>query len=84
MSHSKAWESPRSVMTIKPEFFALPAIGRDPHFGLSRSTYYDLERRGLLRLARLRKPGNIRGRVMVPFPAVLDLLRRMGGDAAAI
>lgn len=58
----------------QPEFFPLPQKGPDPYFGLSRSSYYDLERRGLLALKRLRKPGNKRGRVLIPFGATLALI----------
>ena len=61
----------------RPEFFALPSRGGDPYFGLSRSLYYDLERQGLLHLVRLRKPGNQRGRVLVPYAAVHALLDRL-------
>lgn len=64
----------------QPEFFTLPTIGPDPHFGLSRSSYYDLERRGLLRLVRVRKPGNIRGRVLVPFQEASALIRRLSAQ----
>jgi hypothetical protein len=58
----------------QPEFFTLPQRGSDPFFGLSRSMYYDLEKRGMLALKRLRKPGNVRGRVLVPFQATLALV----------
>jgi hypothetical protein len=63
-----------------PEFFPLPQRGQDPHFGLGRSFYYDLEKRGLLRLVRLRKPGNIRGRVLVPYAAALAAVRKLSGQ----
>jgi hypothetical protein len=67
----------RSILTQRPEFFPLPQRGPDPHFGLSRSTYYDLERRGLLRLVRVRKPGNLTGRVLVPFGVTLALIHKL-------
>lgn len=60
-----------------PESFQIPPRGPDPHFGLSRSSYYDLERRGLLQLRRVRKPGNIRGRVLVPYAETAALIRRL-------
>lgn len=66
-----------------PEFFPLPQRGFDPHFGLGRTTFYDLEKRGLLRLVRVRKPGNIRGKVLVPYAATAALIRRMGKAGAA-
>jgi hypothetical protein len=50
------------------EFFRLPKSGaRDPYFGLPRSTYYELEKAGKIRLARLRKRGYTRGTTLVPF-----------------
>jgi hypothetical protein len=64
--------------TSRPEFFSLPAKGRDPYFSLSRSAYYDLERRGLLRFRRLRKPGNIRGRVLISYDEMRALVDRLG------
>jgi hypothetical protein len=63
------------------EFFPLPQRGQDPHFGLGRSSYYDLERRGLLRLIRVRKPGNVRGRVLIPYREAAALIRRLGRAA---
>lgn len=57
-----------------PEFFPLPQRGTDPHFGLGRSTYYDLEKRGMLQLIRVRKPGNIRGKVLVPYAETAAML----------
>ena len=63
-----------------PEFFPLPQRGQDPHFGIGRSSYYDLERRGLLTLRRLRKPGNLRGRVLISYAEVSGLVHRLSGD----
>jgi hypothetical protein len=60
---------------LAPEFFVIPSRGLDPHFSLARSSYYDLERRGLLRLVRIRKPGNIRGKVLVPYAETAALIR---------
>jgi hypothetical protein len=67
---------------IRPEFFPIPKRGVDPFFGLGRSSYFDLERRGLLRLIRVRKPGQIRGKLLIPFAETAVLLRRLS-DAAA-
>ena len=66
-----------------PEFYPLPPRGRDPHFGLGRSWYYDAEKRGLLKLTRLRKPGNVRGRVLVGYDATAELIRRLDREARA-
>lgn len=65
---------------FKPEFFPLPQKARDPHFGLGRSSYYDLEKRGLLRLIRLRKPGNQLGKVLVPYDETVKLIRRLSAS----
>ena len=61
---------------MAPEFFPLPSKGRDPFFGFSRSIYYDFERLSLLRLIRIRKPGNIRGKVLISYSEVRDLILR--------
>jgi hypothetical protein len=66
-----------------PEFFPIPPRGPDSYFGLGRSSYYDLERRGLLRLVRVRKPGNSRGKVLVPFAEAAALIRKLGDSAAS-
>lgn len=60
----------------RPDFIRLPSRGPDPIFGLSRSYYYSLEKDGKLQLKRLRKPGNIRGIVLVPVAAVSALIER--------
>jgi hypothetical protein len=65
-----------------PEFFPLPQRGQDPFFGVGRSFYYDLEKRGLLRLVRLRKPGNVRGKVLVPYADMLAAVRKLGVQEA--
>jgi hypothetical protein len=67
--------------TIQPEFFPLPQRGHDPHLGLGRSTYYDLERRGLLRLVRVRKPGNLLGKVLVPYAEASALIRSLAAGS---
>lgn len=66
---------------IEPEYFRLPITGPDPYFGLTRPYYYDLHRRGLIRLKQLRKPGKIRGVTLVPYHAVKEFLSREGNDA---
>lgn len=58
-----------------PEFFRLPKSGRrDPHFGLSRSAYYELEEAGAIQMRRLRKEGALRGITLVPYGAVSNYL----------
>jgi len=47
---------------LKPETFQLPKPGeRDPHFGLSRTFYYELEKAGEIQFIRLKKRGCARG-----------------------
>ena len=71
-----------AVATIKPETFRLPRPGeRDPYFGLPRTTFYELEKAGIIRLVRLRKRGNIRGITLIPFDQVLTYLRGLGEEA---
>lgn len=72
-----------SAVYCPVEFFPLPARGQDKHFGLGRTYYYDLERRGLLRMVRLRKPGQVRGKVLVPYAETAALIRRLGKEACA-
>ena len=66
-----------------PEFFPMPQCGLDPHFSIGRSSYYDLERRGLLKLRRLRKPGNLRGRVLISYAEVSALVHKLTDEVAA-
>lgn len=61
--------------SITPEFYRLPKSGtRDPYFGLTRSTYYELEGVGAFKMIRLRKEGTIRGITLVPYGAVSKYL----------
>jgi len=64
----------------KPEFFPLPKRGHDRFFGLGRTSYYDLEKSGMLRLVRIRKSGNLRGKVLVPYNDMLDLVRKQNPE----
>ena len=66
---------------IFPEFVALPGRGGDPICGLSRSWWYGAERAGQIRLVRLRKPGQTRGRVLLPVREAIAVVQRIG-DAA--
>ena len=69
-----------SSADIKPEFYPLPKRGQDRFFGLGRTSYYDLERSGMLRLVRIRKSGNLRGKVLVPYNDMLDLVRKQNPE----
>jgi hypothetical protein len=71
----------KDTRTPKPETFRLPKAGeRDPHFGLPRTTYYELEKANAIRLIRLRKRGNLRGTTLVPFDDVSTYLRGLAGE----
>jgi hypothetical protein len=63
----------------RPEFFRLPSHGGDPYFGLSRSFYYEGEKRGYWRLVRLRQRGKLRGVTLIPFDAVSLFIRSQAG-----
>ena len=70
-----------NTRTPKPETFRLPKPGeRDPHFGLPRTTYYELEKANAIRLIRVRKRGNLRGTTLVPFDGVSAYLRGLNGE----
>lgn len=73
---SRAANQPAHVHQ-QPEFIPLPAKGGDVMFGFSRSFWYNLERAGLLQLTRFRRPGCIRGRVMLPVPQARAALAAM-------
>jgi hypothetical protein len=67
----------------RPEFFRLPKPGvGDLYFSCSRSFYYELERRGDLRLVRIKGKNKSRGVTLVPFQAVANLIRAQmeGGE----
>ena len=57
-------------ITIRPEFFRLPSKGVDPHFGLSRSYYYELDSTGQVLLIRLRNRGSQRGVILISYNAM--------------
>ena len=62
---------------VKPETFQLPKAGeQDPHFGLSRTIYYELEKTGAIQMVRIGKRGKQRGITLIPFEQVLAHVRR--------
>lgn len=65
-----------------PEFVTLKPVGGDPVCGMSRSFWYSAEKKGLIQLNRVRLPGRQRGRVLLPVPQAVALLRRLGSRAA--
>ncbi|MDR0352227.1 MAG: hypothetical protein LBI02_02330 [Opitutaceae bacterium] len=63
-----------------PEFIPLSQRGPDPVFGLSRSSYYNLEKAGAIRLVRVRKPGNMQGRVLIDCNSVRRYLAKLANE----
>jgi hypothetical protein len=74
--------APSAGAKYRPEFTPLPLTGGDAVTGLSRSWWYDLERRGLITLVRLRKPGSAKARVLLPVERALAVLEKLGGPSA--
>ena len=71
-----------SATLLRPEFFRLPSGGDgDPWFGFSRTYYYEGEKRGYWKLARIRDRGKLRGVTLVPYDAVSDFVRSQMKDA---
>ena len=60
-----------------PEFVPLPPLGGDAVTHLSRSFWYKAESQGLIKLTRVRLPGRQRGRVLLPVPQALALIKRL-------
>jgi len=67
--------SEAAARASRPEFFRLPSIGGDPHFGFTRSFYYEGENRGYWKLARIRERGKLRGVTLVPYDSVAAFVR---------
>jgi hypothetical protein len=60
-----------------PEFVPLPSRKGDEVFSLSRSFWYSIEKQGFNVLVHLRRPGNIRGRVMLNVRRAFVALERL-------
>jgi hypothetical protein len=66
----------------RPEFYRLPkGSGGDPFFHLTRTFYYEGEKRGYWRLARIRDRGKLRGVTLVPYDAVSAFIHSQMEDA---
>jgi hypothetical protein len=66
----------------RPEFYRLPKNSDgDPYFGFRRTFYYEGEKRGYWKLARIRERGKLRGVTLVPYDAVSDFVRSQMKDA---
>jgi hypothetical protein len=66
-------------VAAEPEFATLPNTQR--LMGVSRTRLYGLEAEGIVRFIRIRKPGNIRGRVLVDLGSVRRYLNECAGAA---
>ena len=64
------------------EFVPLPSKGGDPICGLSRSFWYNLETEGEIKLVRIRKAGQIRGRLLLPVAQALETVKRLSKGKA--
>jgi len=64
------------------EFVPLPSKGGDPICGLSRSFWYSLESQGEIKLVRIRKPGQLRGRLLLPIRQALATIKRLSKGKA--
>jgi hypothetical protein len=64
--------APAAAEVIEPEFATIPNTRKLS--GLSRSTLYELESEGEIRFIRVRKRGNMRGRVLVDLSSVRKFL----------
>ena len=60
----------------EPVTFRLPPKGVDPHFGFTRSWYYQAEAEGRLTLIRVRSRGKARGVTLVPYAEVKALIEQ--------
>lgn len=71
--------APKHGARITPEFVPIPNTGGDAVTGLSRSYWYGLESQGLIKLVRIRRPGTIKARVLLPVAEAVALIRRLSG-----
>jgi hypothetical protein len=63
-------------LAARPEFYRLPkGSGGNPFFHLTRTFYYEGEKRGYWRLARIRDRGKLRGVTLVPYDTVASFVR---------
>jgi hypothetical protein len=73
-----------STHTLGAISFRLPRPGeRDPHFGLPRAKYYQLEAEGRLRLLRLRDKNKARGTTLVLVAEMMRVLEEDFQSGAA-
>jgi len=58
--------------------------GGDPYFGLSRSYWYNLERKGYIVLKRLRLHGNRKGRVLLSMEDAEKAIELLSQDSKVV
>ena len=77
--------SDTSASVSHPTCYRLPKSGGgDPFFNLSRSFYYEGEKRAYWRLIRLKERGKLRGVTLVPYDQVSAfVLKQMKEGAGA-
>jgi hypothetical protein len=74
--HGPAFSTAEKCGAARPEFYRLPkGTNGDPFFGFRRTFYYEGEKRGYWRLARIRDRGKLRGVTLVPYDAVAAFVR---------
>ena len=67
-----------------PEFVPLKVSGGDGVTGMSRSWWYGCEAQGLIKLVRIRKPGQVKPRVLLPVADAVALVRRLSSTETNI
>ena len=74
--HGPAFAVAENCGASRPEFYRLPKGSHgDPFFGFRRTFYYEGEKRGYWKLARIRERGKLRGVTLVPYDAVAAFVR---------
>lgn len=79
---STSKKAPSNSTAARPAFTAIPSRGGDAICGLSRSTWLRLERDGMIRLARVRRPGSTRHRLLLPVDSAVAAVERLAAMAA--
>jgi hypothetical protein len=66
------------AFALRPEYYRLPKPGSsDPYYGFSRAFYYTAEKRGWLKLVRIRGEGKSRGVTLINYA---DELHSLGSN----
>jgi len=67
-----------SLPPVPPVTFRLPTPGEaDPHFGFSRTYYYEGEERGYWTLIRVRDKGKRTGVTLIPYAQVAAFMEKL-------